>query len=70
VLAPVTVFKTVQVNAVLVSTVKQIASHQLVMCQLVHCVDKDNKLCLCRHSYNVRHSKCFKDDRQRFLQKV
>jgi len=60
VLSAFTVCETVQVNAVLVSSVKQIASHKLVMCQLVQCVDKDNKLHLCRHSYSVHHSKCFK----------
>ena len=63
VLSQVTVFKTVnlvKVNAVLVSAVKQVASHKLVMCQLVQCVDKDNKLCLCRHSYSVCHFKRFK----------
>ena len=61
-LSAFTVCETVQVNAVLVSlsSVKQITSHKLVMCQLVQCVDKDNKLRLCRHSYSVHHSKCFK----------
>ena len=40
-LTPVTVFKTVQVNAVIVLSVNQINSHKLVMCQLVQCVGKD-----------------------------